>query len=73
MYYTLNMFKSGQSEPKDTKTLIYQTALGLFREKGLENTTMREIAKAAGVALGGAYHYFPSKEAIVAEYYTNSE
>jgi AcrR family transcriptional regulator len=67
--YTLNMFKSGQNETKDTKTLIYQTALGLFREKGLENTTMREIAKAAGVALGGAYHYFPSKEAIVAEYY----
>ncbi len=63
------MFKSGQNELKDTKTLIYQTALGLFREKGLENTTMREIAKAAGVALGGAYHYFPSKEAIVAEYY----
>jgi AcrR family transcriptional regulator len=69
MYYTLNMFKSSSGEPKDTKTLIYKTALGLFREKGLENTTMREIAKAAGVALGGAYHYFPSKEAIVAEYY----
>lgn len=63
------MFKSGQTEPQDTKTLIYQTALGLFREKGLESTTMREIAKAAGVALGGAYHYFPSKEAIVATYY----
>ncbi len=63
------MFKSSQAEPQDTKTLIYQTALGLFREKGLESTTMREIAKAAGVALGGAYHYFPSKEAIVATYY----
>jgi AcrR family transcriptional regulator len=63
------MFKSGQTQTKDTKMLIYQTALGLFRKKGLEMTTMREIAKAAGVALGGAYHYFPSKEAIVAEYY----
>jgi AcrR family transcriptional regulator len=63
------MFKSSQNEPQSTKNLIYQTALGLFREKGLESTTMREIAKAAGVALGGAYHYFPSKEAIVAEYY----
>lgn len=63
------MFKGTQAEPRATKDLIYQTALGLFREKGLEATTMREIAKAAGVALGGAYHYFPSKEAIVAEYY----
>lgn len=67
--YTLNMFKGNQAEPRATKDLIYQTALSLFREKGLESTTMREIAKVAGVALGGAYHYFPSKEAIVAEYY----
>jgi AcrR family transcriptional regulator len=63
------MFKVVQEEPRGTKDLIYQTALGLFRQKGLESTTMREIAKAAKVALGSAYHYFPSKEAIVAEYY----
>jgi AcrR family transcriptional regulator len=63
------MFKVNKEEPRATKDLIYETALGLFREKGLEATTMREIAKVAKVALGSAYHYFPSKEAIVAEYY----
>lgn len=30
---------------------------------------MREVAKRAGVALGGAYYYFPGKEAIVQAYY----
>jgi AcrR family transcriptional regulator len=63
------MFKVTRDETKNTKALLYQTALGLFREKGLESTTMREIAKAAGMSLGSTYHYFPSKEAIVAEYY----
>jgi AcrR family transcriptional regulator len=63
------MFKVSQTEPRATRDLLYQTALGLFREKGLEATTMREIAKVAGMSLGSTYHYFPSKEAIVATYY----
>lgn len=51
------------------RALIYSTALALFREKGFEATTMRDIAKAAGISLGSAYHYFPSKVAIVFAYY----
>jgi AcrR family transcriptional regulator len=41
----------------------------LFREKGFESTTMRDIAAKAGVALGGAYYYFSSKDAIVLAFY----
>ena len=41
----------------------------LFREKGFEATTMRDIAAKAGVALGGAYYYFSSKDAIVLAFY----
>jgi len=41
----------------------------LFREKGFESTTMRDIAAEAGVALGAAYYYFPSKEAFVLAFY----
>ncbi len=52
-----------------TKTAILQTALELFRRRGFEVTTMRDIARAAKVATGAAYYYFPSKEAIVAAYY----
>ena len=41
----------------------------LFREKGFDATTMRAIARAAGISLGSAYHYYPSKVAIVFAYY----
>jgi AcrR family transcriptional regulator len=41
----------------------------LFREKGFEQTTMRDVAAKAGVALGGAYYYFSSKETIVLAFY----
>jgi AcrR family transcriptional regulator len=53
----------------ETRRQIRDTALVLFREKGFEETTIREIAKSAGLSLGAAYYYFNSKEAIVAAYY----
>lgn len=54
---------------EDTRRKIYEAALELFREKGFEQTTMRDIAAKAGVALGGTYYYFSSKEAIVLTFY----
>ncbi|HEV8493617.1 MAG TPA: TetR family transcriptional regulator, partial [Candidatus Angelobacter sp.] len=54
---------------EDTRRRIYEAAMELFREKGFEQTTMRDIAAKAGVALGGAYYYFSSKEAIVLAFY----
>jgi len=60
---------ANRSAGEKTKKVILQTALELFRDRGFEVTTMRDIAKAAKVATGAAYYYFPSKEAIVAAYY----
>jgi len=54
---------------EDTRRKIYEAAMELFREKGFEETTMRDIAAKAGVALGGAYYYFSSKDAIVLAFY----
>lgn len=54
---------------EDTRRKIYEAAMELFREKGFEETTMRDIAGKAGVALGGAYYYFSSKDAIVLAFY----
>jgi len=54
---------------EDTRRKIYEAAMELFREKGFDETTMRDIAAKAGVALGGAYYYFSSKDAIVLEFY----
>jgi AcrR family transcriptional regulator len=52
-----------------TKELIFEKALELFRQRGFEEATMRNIARAAKVATGAAYYYFPSKESIVLAYY----
>jgi len=53
---------------EETRARILAVALTRFRRRGSEATTMREIAEAAGVALGAAYYYFPSKDAIVLAY-----
>jgi AcrR family transcriptional regulator len=59
-----------KSEPElGTGERIQATALALFAKKGFDGATMRDIAKAAGVSLGAAYHYFPSKEAIALAFY----
>ena len=58
-----------QPSAENTNELILRTALDLFRSRGFEVTTMRDIARAAHVATGAAYYYFPSKEAIVFAYY----
>src|SRR5580692_3544600 len=54
---------------KQTRASILSHAIGRFREKGFDATTMRDVADAADVAIGAAYYYFPSKEAIVQAYY----
>ena len=63
------MKAANKSSGQQTRESILNTALQLFRRGGFEVTTMRDIAKAAKVATGAAYYYFPSKEAIVAAYY----
>jgi len=57
---------------EETRDRILNAALNLFRERGFDEATMRDIAEEAGVATGAAYYYFPSKDAIVMEYYRRS-
>ena len=54
---------------QQTRAAIVQAALALFRERGYDATTMRDIAARAGVSTGNAYYYFGSKEELVQEYY----
>ncbi|MCX6395999.1 MAG: TetR/AcrR family transcriptional regulator [Propionibacteriales bacterium] len=42
-------------------------AAGLFAERGFTNTTVRDIADAAGILSGSLYHHFDSKESMVDE------
>lgn len=65
---------SPKNTPKaeETGRKILEAALALFRQQGFDATTMREIAQQAGVATGAAYYYYPSKDAIVADFYQRS-
>ncbi len=45
--------------------LILQAALQCFVARGFHQTSMRDIAQAAGVSLGNLYNHFPGKEAII--------
>jgi AcrR family transcriptional regulator len=58
---------------EETRTRILEAALTVFRERGFDKATMREIAAEAGVAVGAAYYYFDSKEAIVMAFYERAQ
>jgi AcrR family transcriptional regulator len=55
-----------------SRAAILSAALELFQEKGYEATTMRSIADRVGVSLGSSYHYFPTKEHLVLEFYRHT-
>jgi AcrR family transcriptional regulator len=56
-----------------TRAAIIEAALRLFRETGYEATTMRAIAREAGVSTGNAYYYFGSKEDLIREFYARNQ
>jgi AcrR family transcriptional regulator len=47
------------------KTIIFREAARMFREKGYHGTTLRELAKRAGVKGASIYHHFSSKQDIL--------
>ena len=49
-----------------TRNKILDAARRLFSETGFEQTTTRDVARAAGIASGTLFNYFPTKEAVVA-------
>lgn len=61
------------SKSEATRARILEAALRVFRERGFHAATMREIAAAAGVAVGAAYYYFDSKDALVMAFYEQSQ
>ena len=56
------------AEPNATRRdELLAIAASLFAEKGFRNTTVRDIADAAGILSGSLYHHFDSKESMVDE------
>ena len=52
-----------------TRHKLFGTAIDLIAANGYEGTTMRDVAKAAGVSVGLLYRYFPNKRAVVLSLY----
>jgi AcrR family transcriptional regulator len=50
-----------------TKARIETEALRLFAERGIDGTSIRDIAAAVGVAEGALYRHFPGKEHLARE------
>lgn len=50
---------------QQTREQLIEAALHQFAANGYHGTSMRQIAEAAGVAVGGIYNHFASKEEII--------
>jgi len=55
------------SEVPSRRDELLSIAATLFAERGFKNTTVRDIADAAGILSGSLYHHFDSKESMVDE------
>jgi AcrR family transcriptional regulator len=67
-----NVPAASSNKAEITELKILDAALNMFRTKGFDEATMRDVATAAGVATGAAYYYYPSKDAIVLAFYQRS-
>ncbi len=55
----------GTSEGSATRRRILQIALSLMAQRGVDGTSMRDLASAAGLNVASLYHYFPSKRDLL--------
>ena len=56
--------KENLKKGEATRLAVEEAAWGLFLEQGYHATSMRQIAERAGLALGGIYNHFASKDEI---------
>jgi len=58
------MLKEKLKKGETTRLAIEDAAVKLFMEQGYHATSMRQVAERAGLALGGIYNHFSSKEEL---------
>lgn len=52
-------------DPQSAKGRLLKEAAKLFRDKGFERTTVRELAKEVGIQSGSLFHHYSSKQEIL--------
>lgn len=57
----------GNTKDNETRQRIIAAAMELFRQKGMDGMSMRELAEEAGVNKGLLHYYFKTKEVLFAE------
>ena len=60
-----------EEEQQRRRKDIFDASVHLFLDNGFNETSMREIAKAAGVGKSTLYDYFKSKDDILISYFEN--
>lgn len=53
------------TDPQSAKGKLMRAAAHLFKNKGYERTTVRELGAAVGIQSGSLFHHFKNKEAIL--------
>nr|WP_284709325.1 TetR/AcrR family transcriptional regulator [Marinobacter sediminum] len=53
------------SDPNGARGRLLKEAARLFRDKGYERTTVRDLAAAVGIQSGSLFHHFRTKEEIL--------
>lgn len=61
--------KRSKLQQQLTRGNLIRAAVALMTEQGYEATTMKQIARAAGVGDATVYKYFPTKENILLEFF----
>lgn len=60
---------SAQPDGGSVRERVLDAAVELFAEQGYDGTSVAQVLARAGVAKGGFYHHFASKEALLYEVY----
>jgi AcrR family transcriptional regulator len=62
----LHRVRSGQqSRSQKTRESLLNAAAGLFAEKGVDATSVADVAERAGCSVGSVYHHFRDKRALL--------
>lgn len=61
--------KTTRSQQEQTRRQIVASAVDLMTRQGFDGTTMKDIARAAGIGDATIYKYFPTKDRIVLGYF----
>jgi TetR/AcrR family transcriptional regulator of autoinduction and epiphytic fitness len=61
--------KTTKSQQEKTRRHILRTAVDLITQQGYDATTMKQLAREAGIGDATIYKYFPTKERILLDYF----